>query len=150
MALGQVVRRRPFYLYFIENSSLRGSRTETRPADPLERRDAVLRDNLRLGDYCLRPRFSNPTHRGITAYVSKNTSWCLFATPSFIASGLAEGLARAGMLAIVSLVYLLRARAEERLLSRDPAYRDYAENVAAHGLLATTKRRLAPREAPRV
>ncbi|MBY5333587.1 hypothetical protein HFO99_06465 [Rhizobium leguminosarum] len=50
------------------------------------------------------------------------------------------------MLAIVSLVYLLRARAEERLLSRDPAYRDYAENVAAHGLLATTKRRLAPRE----
>lgn len=106
------------------------------------------------------PRFSNLTHRGIItsgpyrfikhpAYVSKNISWWLFATPSFIASGLAEGLARAGMLAIVSLIYLLRARAEERMLSRDPAYRQYAETVAAHGLLAMAKRRLAP-TAPRV
>lgn len=106
------------------------------------------------------PRFSNLTHRGIItsgpyrfikhpAYVSKNISWWLFATPGFIASGLAEGLARAGMLAIISLFYLLRARAEERMLSRDPAYRDYAESVAAHGLLAMAKRRLAP-TAPRV
>ncbi|MBB3644032.1 protein-S-isoprenylcysteine O-methyltransferase Ste14 [Rhizobium sp. BK619] len=106
------------------------------------------------------PRFSNLTHRGIItsgpyrflkhpAYVSKNISWWLFATPSFIASGLAEGLARAGMLAIVSLIYLLRARAEERMLSRDPAYRQYAETVAAHGLLAMAKRRLAP-TVPRV
>ncbi|TAT74963.1 methyltransferase family protein [Rhizobium ruizarguesonis] len=106
------------------------------------------------------PRFSNLTHRGIItsgpyrfikhpAYVSKNIAWWLFAAPSFIASGLAEGLARAGMLAIVSLIYVMRARAEERMLSRDPAYRDYAENVAAHGLLAMAKRRLAP-TAPRV
>ncbi|EJT06158.1 hypothetical protein RCCGE510_06027 [Rhizobium sp. CCGE 510] len=51
------------------------------------------------------------------------------------------------MLAIVSLIYLLRARAEERMLSRDPAYRDYVENVAARGLLATAKRRLAPKTA---
>jgi protein-S-isoprenylcysteine O-methyltransferase Ste14 len=55
----------------------------------------------------------------------------LAAIPGFLASGLAEGLARAGMLAIVSLIYLLRALAEERMVSRDPAYRDYAENVAA-------------------
>ncbi|OHV24155.1 hypothetical protein EOS93_26275 [Rhizobium sp. RMa-01] len=106
------------------------------------------------------PRFSNLTHRGIItsgpyrfikhpAYVSKNISWWLFATPSFIASGLTEGLARAGMLAIVSLIYLLRAQAEERMLSQDPAYRDYAETVAANGLLAMAKRRLAP-TAPRV
>jgi len=53
------------------------------------------------------------------------------------------------MLAIVSLIYLLRARAEERMLSEDPAYRDYAETVAANGLLAMAKRRLAP-TAPRV
>ncbi len=106
------------------------------------------------------PRFSNLTHRGIItsgpyrfvkhpAYVSKNISWWLFAAPSFIASGFAEGLARTGMLAIVSLIYLMRARAEERMLSRDPAYRDYAETIAAHGLLAMAKRRLAP-TAPRV
>ncbi|RUM26964.1 DUF1295 domain-containing protein [Rhizobium vallis] len=104
------------------------------------------------------PRFSNLTHRGIItsgpyrfikhpAYVSKNFAWWLFALPSFIASGLAEGLARAGMLAIVSLIYFLRARAEERMLSKDPAYRDYAANVANKGLLAMAKRRLASRPA---
>ncbi|MBB4192152.1 hypothetical protein GGE45_003227 [Rhizobium aethiopicum] len=53
------------------------------------------------------------------------------------------------MLAIVSLIYLMRARAKERMLSRDPAYQDYAANVTAHGLLAMAKRRLAP-TAPRV
>ncbi|TAY85462.1 methyltransferase family protein [Rhizobium leguminosarum] len=106
------------------------------------------------------PRFSNLTHRGIItsgpyrfmkhpAYVSKNIAWWLVAIPGFLASSLAEGLARAGMLAIVSLIYLLRARAEERMLSRDPAYQDYAERVAAHGLLAMAKRRLAS-TAPRV
>ncbi|MBY2933363.1 methyltransferase family protein [Rhizobium leguminosarum] len=104
------------------------------------------------------PRFSNLTHRGIItsgpyrfmkhpAYVSKNIAWWLVAIPGFLASGLAEGLARAGMLAIVSLIYLLRARAEERMLSRDPAYRDYAGSVAAHGLLAMAKRRLTSRPA---
>ncbi|RUM03817.1 methyltransferase family protein [Rhizobium chutanense] len=106
------------------------------------------------------PRFSNLTHRGIItsgpyrfikhpAYVAKNIAWWLFAAPSFVASGLTEGLARAGMLAIVSLIYLMRARAEERMLSRDPAYRDYAASIASHGLLAMAKRRLAP-TAPRV
>ena len=104
------------------------------------------------------PRFSNLTHRGIItsgpyrfmkhpAYVSKNIAWWLVAIPGFIASGLAEGLARAGMLAIVSCIYLLRARAEERMLSKDPAYRDYAATVAANGLLAMAKRRLASRPA---
>ncbi|MGO8504146.1 isoprenylcysteine carboxylmethyltransferase family protein [Rhizobium leguminosarum] len=104
------------------------------------------------------PRFSNLTHRGIItsgpyrfikhpAYVSKNIAWWLVAIPGFLASGLAEGLARAGMLAIVSLIYIMRARAEERMLSRDPAYRDYAERVAAHGLLAMAKRRLTSRPA---
>jgi len=104
------------------------------------------------------PRFSNLTHRGIItsgpyrfikhpAYVSKNIAWWLFAAPSFIASGLAEGLARAGMLAIVSLIYVMRARAEERMLSRDPAYRDYAESVTSHGLWAMAKRRLMSKPA---
>ncbi|MDK4735912.1 isoprenylcysteine carboxylmethyltransferase family protein [Rhizobium sp. CNPSo 3490] len=105
------------------------------------------------------PRFSNLTHRGIIttgpyrfikhpAYLSKNIAWWLFAAPSFIASGFAEGLARAGMLAIVSLIYLMRARAEERMLSKDSAYREYAESVAARGLLAMAKRHLALKPAP--
>lgn len=33
------------------------------------------------------------------------------------------------------------------MLSRDPAYQDYAERVAAHGLLAMAKRRLTSRRA---
>ncbi|ACS60210.1 hypothetical protein Rleg_7205 (plasmid) [Rhizobium leguminosarum bv. trifolii WSM1325] len=41
------------------------------------------------------------------------------------------------MLAIVSIIYLRHERAEERMLSRDPAHRDYAERVAAHALLAS-------------
>ncbi|WP_183619980.1 methyltransferase family protein [Rhizobium leguminosarum] len=104
------------------------------------------------------PRFSNLTHRGIIttgpyrfikhpAYVSKNISWWLLAIPSFIASGFAEGLARAGMLAIVSCIYVLRARAEERMLSKDPAYLDYAESVTSHGLWAIAKRRLMSKPA---
>ena len=104
------------------------------------------------------PRFSNLTHRGIIttgpyrfmkhpAYVSKNIAWWLFSIPGFLASGFAEGLARAGMLAIISCIYLLRARAEERMLNEDPAYRDYAATVAASGLLAMAKRRLASRPA---
>ena len=51
------------------------------------------------------------------------------------------------MLAIISGIYLLRARAEERMLSEDPTYRDYAATVAANGLLAMAKRRLASRPA---
>ncbi|TAV44863.1 hypothetical protein ELI29_29275 (plasmid) [Rhizobium leguminosarum] len=44
------------------------------------------------------------------------------------------------MLAIVSIIYLRHERAEERMLSRDPAHRDYAERVAAHALLASRRR----------
>jgi protein-S-isoprenylcysteine O-methyltransferase Ste14 len=51
------------------------------------------------------------------------------------------------MLAVVSLVYVMRARAEERMLSRDPAYRDYAESVTSHGLWAMAKRRLMSKPA---
>jgi hypothetical protein len=66
-----------------------------------------------------------------------NIIWWPVAIPGFPASGLAEGLARAGMLAIVSIIYLRHERAEERMLSRDPAHRGYAERVAAHALLAS-------------
>jgi hypothetical protein len=51
------------------------------------------------------------------------------------------------LLALVGAVYYWRARTEEKHLSQDPAYRDYAESVAAHGLLAMAKRRLASKPA---
>jgi protein-S-isoprenylcysteine O-methyltransferase Ste14 len=99
------------------------------------------------------PRFSNLTHRGIIsggpyrftkhpAYLAKNAAWWLFSMPGFIASGWADGLSRAAMLAVISGVYVLRARAEERMLRKDPVYVDYAARVAANGLLAQLKRLL--------
>lgn len=99
------------------------------------------------------PRFSNLTHRGIIsggpyrftkhpAYLAKNAAWWLFSIPGFIASGWADGLSRAAMLAVISSVYVLRARAEERMLRQDPVYVDYAACVASNGLLAQLKRLL--------
>lgn len=104
------------------------------------------------------PRFSNLTHRGIItggpyrftkhpAYLAKNAAWWLFSLPGFLASGFPEGMFRAGMLAIISFIYLQRARAEERMLGADPAYRAYAETVAAHGLFGAVRRLLAGRAA---
>lgn len=97
------------------------------------------------------PRFSNLTNRGIIttgpyrfvkhpAYLAKNTAWWLASIPGFVASGFADGLIRALMLGIISFLYFQRARAEERMLGTDPAYRAYAETVAAHGLWPRTKR----------
>ncbi|MEP9374705.1 hypothetical protein [Mesorhizobium sp. KR1-2] len=90
----------------------------------------------------LGPRFSNLTHRGIItngpyrfakhpAYLAKNAAWWLFSLPGFVASGFPEGVVRAGMLAIVSFIYVQRAMAEERMLSTDPVYRAYADEIAA-------------------
>jgi protein-S-isoprenylcysteine O-methyltransferase Ste14 len=97
------------------------------------------------------PRFSNLTNRGIIttgpyrfvkhpAYLAKNTAWWLSSIPGFVASGLTDGLIRALMLAIISFIYFQRARAEERMLSVDPAYRAYAENIAARGLWPRARR----------
>ena len=82
-------------------------------------------------------RFSNLTHRGILtngpyryckhpAYVSKNISWWLIAVP-FIAEGSVWDAVRDSLLMLgVSGIYYLRARTEERHLSWDPVYRQYA------------------------
>jgi len=82
-------------------------------------------------------RFSNLTHRGILtngpyrfckhpAYVSKNISWWLIAVP-FIAEGTAlEAVRDCVLLLGVNCIYYLRARTEERHLSWDPVYRQYA------------------------
>ena len=82
-------------------------------------------------------RFSNLTHRGILtngpyryckhpAYVSKNISWWLIAVP-FIAEGsVGEAVRECVLLLGVNGIYYLRARTEERHLSWDPVYRQYA------------------------
>ncbi|MGE5625036.1 MAG: methyltransferase family protein [Bacillota bacterium] len=91
-------------------------------------------------------RFSNLTHRGIItngpyryskhpAYLAKNLSWWLIAVPFLAAGGTVDGVLRCLMLLGVNALYWLRARTEERHLSRDPIYVEYARWMEGHGLL---------------
>ena len=91
-------------------------------------------------------RFSNLTHRGIItngpyrfskhpAYLVKNLSWWLISVPFLAEGGWRDGLLRCLMLLGVNLLYWLRARTEERHLSQDPVYVQYALWMEQHGLL---------------
>lgn len=91
-------------------------------------------------------RFSNLTHRGILtngpyrfskhpAYVAKNLSWWLIAMPFMAEDGAWPALLRCLMLLGVNALYWLRARTEERHLSRDPVYVQYALWMEQYGLL---------------
>jgi protein-S-isoprenylcysteine O-methyltransferase Ste14 len=97
-------------------------------------------------------RFSNLTHRGILthgpyawtkhpAYLAKNLFWWLGTLPFLSVSGsMVEMVRNSAILAIVSGVYYWRARTEERHLSADPAYREYAAWIEQHGSLARAVR----------
>ncbi len=92
-------------------------------------------------------RFSNLTHRGILthgpyafsrhpAYLSKNLFWWIATIPMLNTTGDWTDSARnTAILAAVSAVYYLRARTEEKHLGADPAYREYSEWMARHGLV---------------
>jgi hypothetical protein len=93
-------------------------------------------------------RFSNLTHRGILtngpyrftkhpAYISKNISWWLVSVP-FAANLPAPDVFRhCLLLGCVNMIYFLRAKTEERHLSRmDPTYVQYALWMNEHGKLA--------------
>lgn len=91
-------------------------------------------------------RFSNLTYRGIItsgpyryskhpAYISKNISWWLISVPWVSNHGWTEALRNTCLLGLVSFVYYLRARTEERHLSKDPDYVAYALWIEQHGLL---------------
>jgi len=82
-------------------------------------------------------RFSNLTHRGILtngpyrltkhpAYVFKNISWWLIAIPFVANSGPETAVRQCLMLLVVNFIYYMRARTEERHLSHDPDYVNYA------------------------
>lgn len=100
---------------------------------------------------CFGARFSNLTHRGIIdfgpyryvkhpAYAAKISAWWLIGLPGFWMSGLAGGLERAVMLVLHTGHYVLRARAEERMLGADPVYRAYRDRIAREGLVARLAR----------
>ena len=90
-------------------------------------------------------RFSNLTHRGILthgpyawtkhpAYLSKNLFWWLATMPFLAVTGNPNDMVRnTVVLAMVSGVYYWRARTEERHLSADPAYREYAAWMERNG-----------------
>jgi len=91
-------------------------------------------------------RFSNLTHRGILtngpyrftkhpAYVSKNLSWWMASIPFIPHTGWQDALRHSLLLGCVNTIYFLRARTEERHLSRDPTYVAYALWMNDHGAL---------------
>jgi protein-S-isoprenylcysteine O-methyltransferase Ste14 len=91
-------------------------------------------------------RFSNLTHRGILtggpyrftkhpAYLTKNFSWWLTSIP-FLHAPWQDAIRHSLALACINTIYFLRARTEERHLSRDPDYVAYALWMNEHGVLA--------------
>jgi hypothetical protein len=90
-------------------------------------------------------RFSNLTHRGILthglyrltkhpAYVTKCVSFWLLAVP-FISNQGWDGAARQVLMMLgINFIYWMRARTEERHLSRDPDYVAYALWMEEHGM----------------
>lgn len=96
-------------------------------------------------------RFSNLTHRGIItngpyrytkhpAYIAKNLSWWMVSMPFINSGGAATTLRYCLALALLNLVYYLRAKTEERHLSLDPVYVQYASWIERHGLLRFVNR----------
>ncbi len=96
-------------------------------------------------------RFSNLTHRGIItsgpyrfskhpAYLAKNLSWWLISVPFVSEQGWGGALRNCCLLALLNGVYYLRARTEERHLSRDPVYVTYALWMNEHGVLRSLAR----------
>jgi protein-S-isoprenylcysteine O-methyltransferase Ste14 len=102
-------------------------------------------------------RFSNLTHRGVLthgpyawtkhpAYVSKNVYWWFAILPFLAVSGNPVDMVRnTVVLALVTGVYYWRAKTEEKHLSADPAYRDYAEWMDRNGPIPRLVNRLKPR-----
>jgi protein-S-isoprenylcysteine O-methyltransferase Ste14 len=106
-----------------------------------------------LATFAFGVRFSNLTHRGILtngpyrftkhpAYIAKNISWWLITLPCIPLHGYGnlnswlEALRNSLLLGGVNMIYFMRAKTEERHLSRDPTYVQYALWMNEHGLLA--------------
>lgn len=98
-------------------------------------------------------RFSNLTHRGILtngpyryckhpAYVAKCLSWWLISMPFMVNSTVDESVRHCLLLLLLNVIYLLRARTEERHLSQDADYCAYARYIEAHGMLRSVGRKL--------
>lgn len=106
-------------------------------------------------------RFSNLTHRGILthgpyawskhpAYLSKNLYWWSATLPFLATSGSTlDAIRNTAICAMVSGVYYWRARTEERHLSEDPAYVEYAAWMKRNGPIPRLLSALNPLLRPR-
>jgi hypothetical protein len=92
-------------------------------------------------------RFSNLTHRGIItngpygltkhpAYVSKNLAWWLISIPFLASGGAFKALKKCSLLLLLNSIYYLRAKTEERHLSNDPDYQQYALWLEENGIFS--------------
>jgi protein-S-isoprenylcysteine O-methyltransferase Ste14 len=99
-----------------------------------------------LATFAFGVRFSNLTHRGILtngpyrytkhpAYIAKNMSWWMITLPFIPNHGWADAVKWSLALGGVSFMYFMRARTEERHLSKDPVYVEYALWMNDHGAL---------------
>jgi protein-S-isoprenylcysteine O-methyltransferase Ste14 len=104
-----------------------------------------------LATFAFGVRFSNLTHRGILtngpyrftkhpAYIAKNLSWWLITLPFVPHHGWQDAVKSSLGLLGVGFIYFMRAKTEERHLSRDPVYVQYALWMDEHGLLRFLKR----------
>ncbi len=98
-------------------------------------------------------RFSNLTHRGILtagpfaltkhpSYVCKNIGWWLINVPFLSQAGWSEAAMNCVCMLGLNLIYWLRAQAEERHLSEDPAYVAYALRMNRQSIFAWRHRLL--------
>jgi protein-S-isoprenylcysteine O-methyltransferase Ste14 len=104
-------------------------------------------------------RFSNLTHRGIItsgpyrftrhpAYVCKNLSWWLISVPFLTAADFGTGLRHCCLLGLLNTVYYLRAKTEERHLSRDPQYVAYSAWIDRYGIFSRMRQLVVARRRP--
>jgi len=96
-------------------------------------------------------RFSNLTHRGILtngpyrftkhpAYIAKNISWWLISVPFIVSGSVFDAVRNCMLLLMLNTIYYLRARTEERHLSQDPVYVQYALWIEQNGWFRWTGR----------
>jgi hypothetical protein len=62
-------------------------------------------------------------------------SWWLLSTPFVVNDSVPDAIKRCLLLGVVNFMYFMRARTEERHLSRDPTYVAYALWMNDHGWL---------------
>ncbi len=97
-------------------------------------------------------RFSNLTHRGILtngpyrwtkhpAYLAKNLAYWMTFVPFIVSANIGDSIRRCALLGLTNWIYYVRAKTEEAHLGRDPAYVQYKDWIARHGIFRWLSRK---------